>query len=127
MGVRQMIERDLAVTLEGDYGVACTLVGPDGTVYTTNTLGKPITGRLVYDHAEIGPNGETVVVHSPCLTLRTSTLPRVPKHDERWMVKAPKSMIDPTPTLFFLDADRPPEDGGSIGFKRLYLMAGAQS
>jgi len=119
--LRSKIERDLAVTLEGDYGIDATLVGPDGTIY------PPVRGRLVYDHAEINPNGETVVVHSPCLTLRTSTLPRVPLHDERWMFKVPKSVTDPTPALFFLDADRPPEDSGSIGFRKYFLFAGAQS
>ena len=122
-----MIERDLAVTLEGDYGDAATLVGPDGTVYATNTLGKPIAGRLVYDHAEVNANGETVIVHSPCLTLRTSTLPRVPQFNERWAFKIPKSVTDPTLSLFFLDADRPPVDSASIGFKKYYLVAGVQS
>ena len=123
-----MIERDLAVTLEGDYGVAVTLVDSDGTVYATNTLGKPIMGRLVYDHAEVNAaNGETVIVHSPCLTLRTSTLPRVPAFNERWMIKVPKSVTDPTASLFFLDADRPPVDSASIGFKKYYLVAGVQS
>ena len=122
-----MIERDLAVTLEGDYGDAATLVGPDGTVYTTNTLGKPIAGRLVYDHAEVNANGETVIVHSPCLTLRTSTLPRVPAFNERWMIKVPKSVTDPTTSLFFLDADRPPVDSSSIGFRKYYLFSGVQS
>jgi hypothetical protein len=128
MNLRGMVERDLGVTIEGDYGVPVVMTAPDGTIYSASTAATPIMGRLVYDHAEMTPNGETVIVHNPCLTLRTSTLPRVPKTDEHWMFKVPLNMADQTKlALFFLDAGHPPENGASIGFTRFYLTSAVQS
>lgn len=122
-----MAESLLSFTLEGDFGVPCTLVAPDGTTYATNSLGLPIKGRLIYDHAEVNENGETVVIHSPCLTLRASTLPRIPRADEPWAFKVPLNMANQAiTTTFVLDPDRPPKDGMSIGFIRFYLMAAIQ-
>ena len=127
--VRQLLERDLGVTLEGpDYGVPVTIIGPDGLDYSTTILGAPVNGRLIYDHAEINEQGLTLIVHAPCLTLRVSTLRRVPKANEHWEFKIPLTIGDfTTKASFFLDADRPPQDGGSMGIRRFYLMLGVQN
>ena len=127
--VRQLLERDLGVTLEGqDYGVPVTIIGPDGLDYSTTKTGGPVMGRLVYDHAEINEQGLTVVIHNPVLTLRTSTLRRVAQAGEHWEFKIPLTISDWTVTKsFFLDADLPPQDGGSMGIRRFYLMLGVQN
>ena len=127
--VRQLAERDLAVTLTGDdYGVPVKIIGPDGLDYSTDTLGQPVRGRLVYDHAEVNELGLTVVIENPCLTLRVSTLRRVPVAGERWEFKVPLAITDFTGLVsLFLDNDRPPVGGRSLGIRRYNLIAGTQA
>ena len=119
-GLRAMIEDDLAVTLEGDYGVAGQLVDPDGIKYS-------VVGRLIYDHAEVTAQGDTVIVHAPIYTLRRSTLARIPLLDEKWEVRVPVDPSSSTLSSFVLDPNRPPEDGRSIGYVKLYLFKPVQA
>lgn len=127
-GIRQMLEADLSVTLSGaDYGIPVKLIGPDGLDYSTDINGNPVAGRFVYDHAEVTEDGIATVVHSPVLTLRTSTLKRVPQAAEAWEIKAPMSVTNAALTSFILDPGRPPEDGKSMGIRRFYLILPTQA
>ena len=127
--VRQLLERDLGTTLEGDdFGVPVIMTGPDGLDYSTTKAGLPVRGRLVYDHAEINEQGLTIVVHAPVLTLRVSTLRRVPAAGEHWEFKIPVTIVDfTTLTSFFLDSGGPPAGGASMGIQRYPLILGTQS
>lgn len=122
MSLREQVESDLSFTLEsiGDWGLPVELIDPDGLVYQLN-------GQILYDTIVTDPEtGGEIIVHKPVVTLRRSSLTRVPLSGEKWAVKIP---IEPSLTankVTFL-LERPTEEGGSIGFIRLYLMKAKQS
>jgi hypothetical protein len=69
-----------------------------------------------------------VIQHHPVVTLRRSSLARVPLATEknRWLVRIPTTPSrTATKTTFVLG--HPSEDGGSIGFIRLYLTKTVQA
>jgi hypothetical protein len=119
--LRQQAEADLAFTLEGDFSLPVELTDPDG-------LKQSVTGQVLYDTVVVSPDtGQEVVVNNPVITLRRSSLNRIPGPAENWFVKIPTT---PSATAemsdFVIDTDRPPEGGGSIGFIRLYLKKASQ-
>jgi hypothetical protein len=128
MNLREQAESDLAFTLEGEWGLPVVLISPDGVTQdkSANNPTADLDGQVIYDTLVQQPDtGAEMLVHKPVVTLRISSLTRVPKSGERWIVKIP---ITPNRTApketFFLE--RPTEDGSSIGFIRLYLMATEQ-
>ena len=127
-GLRAVIEKDLAHTLEGDYGMHVEMIDPDGVDRSLNTLGQPVMGRFIYDHAELSPDGMTVIVHAPVLTLRASTLTRIPQSGEHWIFRCPITVYNQAVLItFLLDPDRPIYDGKSLGILRIYLTTPTQS
>lgn len=131
MSLRELVEQDLAQSLEdqNEWGLPVVLVAPDGVVYDTsvNDPTKALSGQVLYDTLVDNPEtGGEMIVHKPVVTLRRSSLARVPAAGETWMVKIPTT---PSTTAsletFFLDY--PSEEGGSIGFIRLYLTKTKQS
>jgi hypothetical protein len=124
-----MLETDLAATLESDFAAPITLVDPDGNFINYSAHGGPLLGKVQYDTVEVNPgSGEPVAVRKPMVILRTSSLARVPKGGERWMVTTPTSPSDPTPKNFMFDgATHAPKVNGTIGFIILYLQAVGQS
>lgn len=120
--LRERVESDLAVTLQRDFALTVQLTDPDGLITTA-------AGQVLYDTVTMNPEtGETVVANNPIVTLRRSTLARVPEPGEVWLVKIPTTP-NTTATLeeFIIDSDRSPEGGRSIGFIRLYLRRVQQS
>lgn len=117
VNLRELAETDLAVTLEGDFGLPVELVSPDGAVQTG------LQGQILYDTVSVNPETmEEVIVNDPIVTLRRSSLARVPKAGERWVVKIPTSPSLTTPVeSFVLSNVSPPAGGASIGFIKLYL------
>jgi hypothetical protein len=130
MSLRERIERDLAITLEGRWGLPVVLISPDGVEQSTRAGDStPLKGQILYGLARLNPEtGEDVVVDSPVVVLRRSSLSRVPLAGETWIVKIPTtpSMTAPLET-FVISPVRPPEGGKSIGFIRLYLQQIEQS
>lgn len=117
MNLRVQIEEDLALTLESpdDYGLPVKLIDPDGGIQELN-------GQVLYDTKVIDPEtGLPVIVHQPVVTLRRSSLTRVPRAGEKWAVSIPE-VPGPDADKVLHTVERAPEDGGSIGFIRLYLM-----
>lgn len=118
--LREQAERDLSFTLEGEFGLPITLISPTGEKQT-------VEGQVLFDTVVLDPSsGAEVVVHKPVATVRRSSLLRVPKAGEAWAVQIPTTPSRSAPRSSFL-LERPSEDGGSIGFIRLYLMKAAQS
>ena len=120
--LRERAEADLAVTLQGEFALTVQLTDPDGIITTAD-------GQVLYDTVTMNPEtGETVVANNPIVTLRRSTLSRVPEPGEAWLIKIPTT---PSTTAeledFIIDSDRSPEGGRSIGFIRLYLRRVQQS
>lgn len=123
--LRETIEEGLATTLEdpSGFGLPILLVDPDGDEH------GPYEGQIVYGTRRVDPmTGIEVVTKDPVVTLRRSSLGRVPAASEknRWAVKIPTTPSRTASTTTF-GLGRPPEDGGSIGFIRLYLTKTEQS
>jgi hypothetical protein len=117
--LRETIEAGLATSLEspGGFGLPVLLVDPDGEEH------GPYYGQILYNTKRIDPmTGVEIVVKDPIVTLRRSSLARVPEDSEknRWAVRIP---VTPSVTAdkVTYGLGRPIEDGASIGFIRLYL------
>jgi hypothetical protein len=126
--LRQKAEADLSRTLEGDFGLPVILVDPDGNTITENVAETTLKGQILYSTTRLDPEtGEPVIVNNPVVTLRRSSLSRVPIPGERWLVRIP---VDPTSGAsigdFIIDPDKSPEGGRDIGFIRLYLRRASQ-
>ena len=129
--LRETIEADLEVTLESDFGLPVVLIDPVGNKQTTKKDSTdPLVGKIIYDSREENADtGMEVIVHKPVVTLRRSSLDRIPLPEEPWIVKiptVPQYITDETQMTSF-SLEMPTEDGGSIGFIRLYLMELVQS
>ena len=115
-GLRQLIERDLAVTIEGDFGLPITFVAPDGSSFT-------VQGQVLYEHDVFdAQTGVNIVVRKPIITVRRSSLTRVPLDDERWAVMIP-SIPSEDAALVTLMIEQPVYGGGSIGTMSFALTA----
>jgi hypothetical protein len=127
INLRQKAEEDLSKTLEGDFGLPVILVDPAGTEITENVDETTLKGQILYSTTRIDLTGEPVIVNNPVVSLRRSSLSRVPAPGEKWFVRIP---IDPTEGAtiedFIIDPDRSPEGGRDIGFIRLYLRRAVQ-
>jgi hypothetical protein len=128
VNLRQQAESDLSKTLEGDFGLPVILVDPDGNTITQNLSLTTLKGQILYSTTRLDPEtGEPIIVNNPVVTLRRSSLSRVPAPGERWLVRIP---IDPTEGAaivdFIIDQGRSPEGGRDIGFIRLYLRKASQ-
>lgn len=132
MGVnlRELAENHLSFSLEREWALPVVLIDPDGNTLDTNqNTGEPLAGQVLYDIVKDNPQtGSPVVINKPVVSLRRSSLARIPKPGEKWFVKIP---VDPNRTadleMFELDKERPPEGGRSIGFIRIYLRRVKQS
>ena len=130
INLRQIAEADLALTLEDDWGLPVILVDPDG-----NTINKKIgtdedlKAQILYDTVSYDlDTGLRKVSNNPIVVLRKSSLSRVPRAGEKWLVRIPVTPLENADIEnFVIDPTRPPEGGSSIGFIRLYLRRAQQS
>lgn len=133
--LRERAEQDLSITLEKDYGLPVELTGPDGIEYKTSANSPdlqnplPLRGQVLYTTVRVSPEtGEQMVTPEPVITLRRSSLARIPQDGEKWFIKFP---TDPSLTAelqnFALTPNRATEGGSSIGFIRLYPTKVVQS
>lgn len=91
-------EADMTFTLEdtvNGFGLPVELIAPDGVEQTisANDVTKPLAGRIDYAKLTLDPDtGEELLVGSPTVVLRLSSLDRVPLEDERgWAIRIPVS------------------------------------
>ena len=130
VSLRERTESDLLKSLEGEYGLPVELISPDGEIINISAnTGEPLTGQILYDTVGINPEtGEEMIVNNPIVTLRRSSLSRVPAPGATWAVKIP---ISPSTTAdletFIVDSEHSPEGGRSIGFIKLHLIKAQQS
>lgn len=119
MNLRAMAELDLGRSLEGpDWSFPVKLTGPDGVT-------EAVRGQVLYDLVRMNPdNGERVVVEQCTITLRRSSLRRVPSPGENWLYEIPESPADPEGSTVQVvsSGTRPPEGGRSLGFIRIYAQ-----
>ena len=128
--LRQKAESDLQSTLEREYKIPVILIDPDGVTYdTSENDGLPLGGQVLSDSISFNPEtGDQIISPNPIVTLRRSSLTRVPAPGETWIVKIPTSPVEGASVEdFVIDPTRSPEGGRSIGFIRLYLRRAEQS
>jgi len=122
--LRELAEEDLAVSLEGDFGLPVILKGPNGfTISTKKGTTDPLMGQILYDIVRMNPEtGEDMEVNEPVITLRRSSLERIPKPGENWFVEIPiEPKVDGEKKSFIISGSRTSDGGGSLGIIRLFL------
>lgn len=121
--LRELVESDLETTLEDSvagFGLPIELIDPDGNEETVN-------GQVLYDTIIENPEtGQEIVVPKPVVSIRRSSLSRIPKDGESWLVRIPETpAVEANKEDYLLE--RPSEGGRTIGYIRLYLMKAKQS
>lgn len=120
---------NLSVEKLGVWGLPVELIDPDGVEYTTNNRGEILSGQVLFHRTVINPDtGEAMVVSKPVVTLRRSSLTRIPVDGETWFVRIPNEPDpDATKENYILDSSSALQDGASLGIIRLYLNQVSQS
>ena len=122
--LRAQIEADLYESLEGEWKLPVELTSPDGEtqIYSANDPDELLGGQVLYFSRRENPEtGEVMIVNQPVVTLRMSSLDRVPADGETWYIKMPISPVEGAPMRSFVfTATRAAEHGTDIGFIRLY-------
>ena len=123
MNLRELAESHLAATLENEnhFGLPIILISPSGVTYDA------IQGQILYDTRAVNDLGVEIIVHNPVVTVRRSSLTRIPLASEKgtWAVKIPATPSPTADTETYL-LGRSSEDGNSLGFIRLYLSKTVQ-
>ena len=124
MDLRALAEKDLSQTVEGDFGTPVILVDPDGEHITETIEGDTLKGRVLWTRKETNlDTGEPVMVPSPLVTLRESSLSRVPKTGEKWLVKIPSGPRPGSPIVeYLIDFASVVEEGRNLGTINLPLI-----
>jgi hypothetical protein len=122
--LRECHELDLEETLETDWALPVQLVSPDGEIQPDPndpdaTLGGQVLFNRVETEFESGLMSTDVIIRKPVVTLRISSLTRVPQPGERWVVRIPMTPSRSAPLETF-EAHRAPTGGDSIGFITLH-------
>jgi len=122
--LRAAIESDLHESMESEWGMPVELTSPDGETqrFSLNNPLELLKGQVLHFSRRENPDtGEPVVVDQPVISLRISSLIRVPQAGERWFIRFP---ISPRPGAAYVSRiftpDRSPEHGSDIGFMRIY-------
>jgi len=122
INLREQAEADLAISLESDFALPVNLISPDG-VHDDN-----LNGQVLYDQIRQAETGEEIIVNNPSVSLRMSSLKRVPAPNETWIVQIPATPNRAAAKVdYVLDTARAPEKSSSIGFIRLYLIKAVQA
>jgi hypothetical protein len=131
--LRTLAEKDLRDTLEGEFGLPVVLIVGDGASsarYDKTTDGRPLVGQVLWSQPTINPDtGEKIAIYAPVVTLRRSSLPRVPKSGEDWIVLLPEGPADTgVPSVAYrMDPAYAVEGGKSLGKVRIPLVAAKQA
>jgi hypothetical protein len=130
-GLREIAEQHLNITLEGRFGLPVELIGPDGIpqIYSENDPTTLLQAQVLYDTTVQNPEtGEEVIIPEPNISLRRSSLVRIPLAGEHWFIKIPETPSATAPKEeYVLSSDLAPQDGRSLGIVRLYLTKAKQS
>lgn len=119
--LRVLAESDLQYSVEGEWGATMYLIDPDGVRHT-------VVGQLVYSYIKTDPqSGDDVVVQEPVITLRKSTLTRVPVNGEKWFCQLPDAPPSTDLLNYGLTADRANMGNNSLGIVKLYPKKVKQS
>ena len=127
--LRQLAEKDLKTTLESDWKLPVILISPDGIRQTKskNDPEEDLGGQVMYETLEIDvETGLPMVSDEPVVSLRVSSLDKVPLPNEKWAVLMPTSPVEGAPMEEFV-LQKPIVGSYSLGFIRLHLTRVTQS
>lgn len=122
--LRALAEKDLSHTIEVEFSTPVALISPAGERVEKTVDGRPLVGRVLWSHKETNPDtGEPVIVPTPVVTLRASSLPQAPKSGEVWAVIIPESLRQNAPLKNYVtDAAGIVEDERNFGYVNLFLV-----
>jgi hypothetical protein len=138
MNLRQLVESNNLWILEdytSGFGMPVELINPDGEtqIYSANDPDPAnpsvlLAGQVVLHSTVADAEGVPMVSDIPSVTLRRSSLDRIPLRAEKhlWYVKAPEGTDPLGPKTTYL-MDEPAEGGEDIGIITLYLIKAKQS
>ena len=123
--LRKLTEQALSFSLEGDWGLPVELTSPDGETQTLSANdGETLEGQVLSSSFDSDPDtGATILTDKPVVSLRISSLDRVPVAGETWFIKMPM-IPDPAAAKesFIMSADRAPFRNESIGYVKIYCQ-----
>ena len=121
MGLRELSEEYLGVTLEGDFSLPCEIVTPDGATQT-------VAAQILYDRTGEDPQtGETVYVTEPVVVVRRSSLDPLPSPGDRLVIRIPATPDATADMETYLCYDQSFRGGRSLGMVRFYLTRTEQA
>lgn len=122
--LRAAIEKDLGESIEGEWKIDVELTDPDGNVQTmsANDPTKTLGGQVLYFSQPVNPiTGEVMIVNMPVVSLRVSSLDRVPANGEKWFIRMQVSPLAGADKVSFVfTGTKAKEHGTDIGFLRIY-------
>lgn len=122
--LRAQIESDLHDSIEGEFGIPIQLTNPDGDtqIYSKNNPEELLKAQVLYTSRSVDPvTGETIIINQPCVSIRVSSLDRVPADNEKWFIKMPVSPDEGAELLnFIFTTTKTREHGFDIGFIKIY-------
>ena len=122
--LRAEIEKDLAFSIENDWGSVVELTTPEGQTqkFSMNDPRKKLKAAIRYFTSKEDPvTGGTIIVNQPVVTFRISSLIRIPDDSEKWFIKMPISPVANAPMeSFTFTGDRFATHGTDIGFINVY-------
>lgn len=128
--LREIVENDLSITLEGRFGLPVELTAPDGAVQThsANDPTSLLMAQVLFDTTYEDPEtGGVTILEDPVITLRRTSLDRIPEDGEIWFIRIPTEPREGAPKESYVLSDLPIQGGASLGIVRLYLTKPKQS
>lgn len=128
--LREIVENDLSITLEGRFGLPVELTSPDGVTQTNSANDEEslLMAQVLFDTTYEDPEtGGVTILEDPVVTLRRTSLDRIPVDGEFWHVLAPTEPREDAPRESYVLSDLPIQGGASLGIVRLYLTKPKQS
>ena len=121
MGLRELSEEFLEVSLEGDFALPIEITTPDGAVQT-------VQAQVLYDRTGEDPQtGETIYVTEPVVVVRRSSLSPVPDPGDKLVIRIPERPDATADLETYFCYDQSFRGGRSLGLVRFYLTRTEQS
>ena len=128
--LREIAENHLAITLEGRFGLPVELTDPDGAIqiYSAHDEEALLMAQVLFDTTYEDPEtGGVTILEDPVITLRRTSLNRIPVDGEYWLIRIPTEPREDASKESYVLSDLPIQGGASLGIIRLYLTKPKQS
>jgi hypothetical protein len=128
--LRAAQEKDLSDCIEGEFGTDVILTDPDGETYeySANDPELKLRAKVRYKSVSVNPEtGGPLYSEDIHVSIRTTSLTRVPQDGETWGIKLPVSPQVGAPIEDFLfTPDRAIISGADMGYIKIEPVAVGQ-